>query len=66
MKVSDKFHDFFSEFLYLAAKASVAEDDCKDELYHKLITELQKLYICDSIRDDTFQEFSSAVSQTAS
>ena len=66
MRVSDKFHDFLSEFLYLAAEAGVMEDDWKDELYHKLTTELQKLCISDSIKDGTFQEFSNAVSQTAS
>ncbi|ODM22623.1 hypothetical protein SI65_00212 [Aspergillus cristatus] len=66
MKVNDKFHDFLSEFLYLAAEAGVAKDDWKDELYHKLTTELQKLCISESIKDGTFQEFSSAVSQTAS
>lgn len=66
MKVSDKFHDFLSEFLYLAAEAGIAEDDWKDELYYKLTTKLQKLCISDHIKDSTFQEFSSAVSQTAS
>lgn len=66
MKNSDKFHDFFSEFLYLAAEAGVAEDDWKDELYTKLTTKLQELCISSSIGDGTFQEFSSAVSQTAS
>jgi len=66
MKVSDKFHDFLSEFLYLAAEADVAEKDWKDKLYHKLTTELQKLCISDSFKDGTFQEFSNAVSQTAS
>ncbi|ODM21263.1 hypothetical protein SI65_04316 [Aspergillus cristatus] len=35
MKNGDKFHDFLSEFLYLAAEAGVAEDDWKEELYHK-------------------------------
>lgn len=65
MKTSDKFHDFLSEFLFLAAEAGVAEDDWKDELYYKLTTELQKLCISDSIKDSDFQEFSSAVSQTA-
>lgn len=65
MKTSDKFHDFHSEFLCLAAEAGVAEEDWKDELYYKLTTELQKMCISDSIKDGTFQEFSSAVSQTA-
>lgn len=66
MKVSDKFHDFLSEFLYLAAEAGVAEDDWKDELYFKLTTKLQELCISDRIRNGTFQEFSNTVSQTAS
>lgn len=66
MKTSDKFHDFLSEFLYLAAEAGVAEDDWKDELYNKLTTKLQELCISSSIHESTFQEFSSAVSQTAS
>ena len=66
MKTSDKFHDFLSEFLYLAAEAGVAEDDWKDELYNKLTTKLQELCIFSSIHESTFQEFSSAVSQTAS
>lgn len=66
MKASDKFHEFLSEFLYLAAEADVAEKDWKDELYTKLTTRLQELCIADRIKDNTFQEFSSAVSQTAS
>lgn len=66
MKTSDKFHEFLSEFLYLAAEADVAEKDWKDELYTKLTTRLQELCISDRIKDGTFQEFSSAASQTAS
>lgn len=66
MKTSDKFHEFLSEFLYLAAEADVAEKDWKDELYTKLTTRLQELCISDRIKNGTFQEFSSAVSQTAS
>lgn len=65
MKTSDRFHDFLSEFLYLAAESGIMEEDWKDELYHKLTTELQKLCISDSIKEGDFQEFSSAVSQTA-
>lgn len=53
MKASDKFHDFLSEFSYPAAEAGVTEDDWKDELYHKLTTEIQKLCISDSIKDST-------------
>lgn len=66
MKVSDKFHDFLSEFLYLAAEAGVAEDDWKDELHTKLTTKLQELCISASYQDGSFQDFSNAVSQTAS
>lgn len=66
MKANDKFHDFLSEFLYLAAEAGVAEDTWKDELYIKLTTKLQELCIAESYKDGSFQEFSSAVSQTAS
>ena len=66
MKNGDKFHDFLSEFLYLAAEAGVAEDSWKDELYIKLTTKLQELCITESYKDGPFQEFSSAVSQTAS
>ena len=66
MKVNDKFHDFLSEFLYLAAEAGVAEDDWKDELYYKLTIKLQKLCVSSRIKEGTFQEFSSTVSQTAS
>ena len=60
MKVSNKFYDFLSKFLYLAAEAGVAEDDWKDELYHKLTTELQKQCISDKTKDSTFQEFVTA------
>ena len=51
MKTSDKFHDFLSEFLYLAAEAGVAEDNWKDELYTKLTTKLQELCILASYQD---------------
>lgn len=34
IKSTDKFHDFLSEFLYLAAEAGISEDNWKDELYH--------------------------------
>ena len=65
MKTSDKFHDFLSEFLYLAAEAGVVEEDWKDELYHRLTTELQKLTMTEKIKDGSFNDFSSACSQTA-
>lgn len=65
MKTGDKFHDFLSEFLYLAAEAGVAEEDWKDELYHRLTTELQKLTMVEKIKEGSFNEFSSSCSQTA-
>lgn len=66
MKSSDKFHEFLSEFLYLAAEAGVVEDDWKDELYPKIMTELQKLTMPEAIKNGTFAEFSGYCSQTAS
>ena len=66
MKTSDKFHDFLSEFLYLAAEAGVAEYNWKYELYTKLTTKLQEPCISASYQDGPFQDFSNAVSQTAS
>lgn len=66
MKTTDKFHDFLSEFLYLAAEAGISEDDWKDELYHRITTKLQELTINEVIKGDSFQEFSSVCSQTAS
>ena len=66
MKPTDKFHDFLSEFLYLTAKAGVSEDDWKDELYHWITTELQKLTMAEINKNGSFQEFSSFCSQTAS
>ncbi|OJJ78919.1 uncharacterized protein ASPGLDRAFT_1095409 [Aspergillus glaucus CBS 516.65] len=66
MKSGNKFHDFLSEFLYLAAEAGVAEDTWKDELCIKLATKLQELCITESYKTGPFQDFSNAVSQTAS
>lgn len=66
MKSGDKFHDFLSEFLYLAAEAGTAEDSWKDELYHRITTELQKMTMNEKLRDGTFKGFSDYCSQTAS
>ena len=66
MKPTDKFHDFLSEFLYLTAEAGVSEDDWKNELYHWITTELQKLIMVEINKDESFQKFSSFCSQTAS
>ena len=40
IKMTDWFHDFLSEFLYLAAEAGVSNNDLKDELYHWIIIKL--------------------------
>ena len=45
MKSTDQFHNFLSEFLYLAAEAGVFNNDLKNELYHWLTTKLQELII---------------------
>ena len=66
MKPTDKFHDFLSEFLYLTVKAGVSEDDWKDELYHQITTELQKLIMMEINKNESFQKFSSFCSQMAS
>lgn len=66
MKPTDKFHDFLSEFFYLAGEAEVNEDDWKSELYHRLTIKMQELTIPESVRaSGTFQEFSDYCSQTA-
>ena len=67
MKSNDRFHDFLSEFLYLAAEASISDDDLKDELYHHLTTKLQELTIAEiNSTDGTFHQFTTFCSQTAS
>ena len=55
-----------SEFLYLAVEADISENDWKNELYHQIITELQKLTMTEINKNGSFQEFSSFYSQTAS
>lgn len=66
MKTTDKFHDFLSEFMYLAEEAEIPEDTWKDELYHKLTTKLQELTIPESIKPNgSFQEFSEYCAQTS-
>jgi len=66
MKTSDEFHDFYSEFLYLAAEANVPEESWKEELYQKLTIKLQQLTIPEAVNTNgTFQQFSDYCSQTA-
>jgi hypothetical protein len=66
MKSSDKFHDFLSEFVYLAGEAEISEDDWRDELHYRLIPKLQELTI-PAINDPegTFEQFTSYCSTTA-
>ena len=40
IKMTDWFHNFLSEFLYLTAEAGVSNNNLKDELYHQLTTKL--------------------------
>ena len=66
MKSTDWFHDFLSEFLYLAAEAGVSDDDLKDELYHWIMTKLQELTMAEINSNRSFRQFTSFCSQTAS
>jgi hypothetical protein len=65
MRTSDQFHDFHSNFIYWASEAEIPKATWKDELYHQLTTELQKLTIPKSINDSDFQEFSDYCLQIA-
>ena len=66
MKLTNWFHDFLSEFLYLAAEAGVSDDDLKDELYHQIMTKLQELTMAEINSNGSFRQFTSFCSQTAS
>ena len=66
IKLTDWFHDFLSEFLYLAAEAGVSDDDLKDELYHWITTKLQELTMAEINSNGSFRQFTSFCSQTAS
>jgi hypothetical protein len=66
MKPSVKWNDFISEFLYLAAEASVPEETWKDDLYNKLSLRMQELTMPAYNDDDkTFREFTDYCSRTA-
>ena len=54
IKNTDWFHDFLSEFLYLATEASISNDNLKDELYHWITTKLQELTIPEINSNSTF------------
>ena len=66
IKNTDWFHNFLSEFLYLATEASVSNNDLKDELYHQIMTKLQELTMPEINSDDTFQQFTFFCFQTVS
>ena len=66
MKLTDWFHDFLSEFLYLAAEAGVSDDDLKDELYHWIMIKLQELTMAEINSNGSFKQFTSFCSQTVS
>jgi transposase InsO family protein len=58
MRASDKFQDFVSEFCYLAQESGLAESEWKEELYHKLHVNLQRLVIPEVNDSDlSFNEF---------
>lgn len=66
MRPSTKWHDFLSEFLYLAAEAGVVEETWKDDLYNKLTLRMQELTM-PAYNDDTksFREFTDYCNRTA-
>ena len=66
IKMTDWFHDFLSEFLYLAAEAGISDDDLKDELYHWIMIKLQELTIAEINFNGSFRQFTSFCSQTTS
>jgi hypothetical protein len=58
MRASDKFQDFLSEFCYLTQESGLAESEWKEELYHRLHLNLQRLVIPEVNDSDlSFNEF---------
>ena len=66
IKITNWFHDFLSEFLYLAAKAGISDNNLKDKLYYWITTKLQELTIAEINSNRSFRQFTSFCSQTAS
>jgi len=65
MRASDKFQDFLSEFCYLAQESGLAESEWKEELYHKLHVNLQRLVIPEINDGDlSFNEFTVICTKT--
>lgn len=66
MKPCDKFQEFLSEFSYLAQESGLAESEWKEELYHRIHVDMQRLVIRES-NDDAldFNEFATECTRTA-
>ncbi|KAK1144166.1 hypothetical protein N8T08_005830 [Aspergillus melleus] len=59
MKKDDKFHEFLSEFIYVASEAGIHDEDMKDELYQKLPRKLQEMTVAKRNKDTySFSRFS--------
>lgn len=65
MKITDKYHDFLTEFLYLAAEARIPEDQWRDHLYDKLTRKMQEITMSAYIDDKTFREFTNYCGKVA-
>ncbi|PWY70887.1 hypothetical protein BO94DRAFT_550593 [Aspergillus sclerotioniger CBS 115572] len=66
MEVGDKFDTFISNFHYLAIEAGIGEEDWKEDLYDRLLPELQECTIyCFSNREATFDDCVKACASTA-
>ena len=67
MKSMDKYHDFLSEFAYLAAESGENEEEWSEKLYLHLTPELQKMTMMELLKPNTiFEEYSNFISQIAS
>jgi Zinc knuckle len=65
MRPNEKYQDFLTRFLGMAAEAKVPEIDYKDELYNKLTFKLQELTASGWINDQPFSDFSTYCSKIA-
>src|SRR6266850_2996693 len=62
---SDSYHDFLTEFLYLAGEASIPPIQFKEELYEKLTYRLKEVMMFHRESSCTFEEFSIHCSHAA-
>lgn len=65
MKPSDHYHDFLTEFLYLAGEANIPEAEFKEELYDRLTYKLKEMMVFYRQDKSTFDEFSTHCSYAA-